>query len=124
MAHALDQALKDKGGLQEDRVQEIYEKYFGFERQAGAVQETGQKIHSTVDEILNSLGEAGRDQSAFGEKLAGFSGKLTQGATGEDAAALVQDILGETQEIMAKNHALEEKLKKSGGVAGELEFDH
>ncbi len=120
VAHALDRALKDKGGLQEDRVQEIYEKYFGFERHAGTIQETGQKVHSKVGEILDSLGEAGRDQSAFGEKLAGFSGKLTQGATGEDAAALVQGILSETHEIMAKNRTLEARLNESSREIDDL----
>ncbi len=66
VVHDMDQALQDEGGLSEARIQEIYEKHFGFERHAGAVQETGQRIRSTVGEILDSLGEAGRDQSAFG----------------------------------------------------------
>ena len=120
VARAVDQALKNEDGLAQDRIQEIYEKHFGFERHAGAVQETGQKIRSMVGEILDSLGEAGRDQSAFGEKLAGFSGKLTEGATGEDAGVLVQGILSETHEILAKNQALEARLNESSREIDDL----
>ena len=110
---AIDETIRDKIPFTAERSREIYERFSGFNEVAGLVQETGHQVREQVDEILASLGQAGRDQSAFGEKLAGFSDQLSEDMSSDAVAGTVGGILQETQDIMAKNAALEAKLEES-----------
>jgi diguanylate cyclase len=113
LVHDVEALLGEGAPPTEARIQEIHGRHFGLEGEAGEIRETSRKIHATVNDILESLGQAGRDQSAFGKKLEGFSGQLSEEISATRATMLVQGILRETQQVMAQNQALESRLSES-----------
>ena len=76
----LDEMLEQNTEFTSERNQEIYETFFGFSEEAGILRETGEQIRSQVMEIMSLIGQAGRDQSAYGEKLEGLSSGLDEQA--------------------------------------------
>jgi diguanylate cyclase len=113
LVHDVKALLSEATPPSEARIQEIHDRHLGPEGEAGEIRETGRKISVTVSDILESLRQAGRDQSAFGAKLEGFSGQLTEEISPAQATMLVQGMLRETQQIMAQNEALESRLSES-----------
>ncbi len=120
MIRALDVLLSNKMEFTPERNHEIHDKYFGFEGEGREIRETTSRLQAAAKDVLEYLGEAGRDQSAYGEKLAGFSGDLAKGAEGTPVAELVREILSETQEIAKKSEALESRLGQSSQQIDEL----
>lgn len=113
LVHDVEALLGEGVPPSEARIQELHGRHFSLEGETGEIRETSRKIHATVNDILESVRQAGRDQSAFGEKLEGFSGQLSKEISGAQSAMLVQGILRETQQIMAQNETLESRLNKS-----------
>ncbi|MHC4983735.1 MAG: GGDEF domain-containing protein [Planctomycetota bacterium] len=120
LTRALDVLLSNKVEFTPERNHEVYDKYFGFEGEGREIRETTSRLQAAVNHVLEYLGEAGRDQSAYGEKLAGFSGDLAKDAGGGQVAELVRGILSETQQIIEKSEALESRLGQSSQQIGEL----
>ena len=120
LTRALDSMLDDKVEFTRERNQEIHEKYFSFEGEGHEIRETTSRLQTAVNNVLGLLGEAGREQSDYGEKLAGFSGELSDSADNEQVAALVRGILSETQQIVEKSQAMESRLGQSTQQIDEL----
>ena len=120
LARALEVLISNKVEFTLERNQEIYDKYFGFDGEGREIRETSARVQAAVTEVLEQLGEAGRDQSAYGDKLAGFSGKLAEVPNSEHIADLVRGILSETRQIVEKSEALENRLGQSSQQIGEL----
>jgi len=120
LTRALDVLLSNKMEFTPERNHEIHDKYFGFEGEGREIRETTSRLQTAVSDVLEYLGDAGRDQSAYGEKLAGFSGDLAKGAESGPVAELVREILSETQQIVKKSEALESRLGQSSQQIDEL----
>jgi len=120
LVQALDALLSDKAEFTEARNTEIYGQYVGFDRENAEIRATSNRLQTAVTEILGNLSAAGRDQSAYGEKLAGFSDKLADGSETGDVADLVKGLLTETRDIVEKNQALENRLGESSQEIDEL----
>jgi diguanylate cyclase len=120
---AIDAAINEKVAFTAERSRELYEQFFGLDQVANVVHETGHQIQEQVGEILASLGEAGRDQSAFGEKLAGITGQMSESMSSDAMSGLVRDVLQETRDIITKNATLESKLENSSREIETLQQD-
>jgi diguanylate cyclase len=120
LTQALEILVSNKMEFTVERNQEIHDTYFGFDTEGSEIRETSERLQSAVGEVLEYLGEAGRDQSAYGEKLEGFSGQLAEDSDTERVADLVRGILSETQEIVEKSQALENRLDQSSQHIDEL----
>ena len=99
---------------------EIYDKYFGLDRENEEVRETSGRIEAAATTILERLGDAGRDTADYGKKLAEFSGDVADWADGGDVRSLVQGILEETHQITEKNQVLESRLGASAKEISQL----
>ena len=114
LVRALEMLLSSKAAFTPERCEEIYQKYIGFERENAELRETVTRLQDLIGQVLELVGSAGKDQSAYGAKLAGISGQLGgAAASGEDVGALVRDILRETNSILEKNRSLESRLGES-----------
>ena len=120
LVRALDVLLSNKVEFTAECNAEIYGKYIGFDRESAEIRATSSRLQSAVTEILGSLNAAGRDQSAYGEKLAGFSDELAGSPDTSDVADLVKGLIAETSEIAQKNQALESRLGESSQEIDEL----
>ncbi len=105
------------------RNEEIYDKYFGFDREGQEIRDTGARIEAAVGVVLQRLGEAGRDTAEYGDKLADFNGDMANSSSSGQVRDLVQGILSETRQIMEKNQELERHLGDSAKQISELR-DH
>ncbi len=121
MVRALDVLLSNKAEFTPERCEEIYQKYIGFERENAELRDTVSRLQGSIGQVLEHLGTAGQEQSAYGAKLAGMSGQLA-GANGSSEAvgALVREILNETKTILQTNKALESRLGESTHEIGQL----
>jgi diguanylate cyclase len=120
LARALDALLSDGAEFTDERIRELYEKYIGADQERAEIREASSRLQSAVGEILGHLGAAGKEQSAYGEMLAGFGDKLSAGGESADVAALVEGVLSETRAIVEKNQALESRLGESSQEIDEL----
>lgn len=120
LVQAIDVLLSNKASFTEERNAEIYGEFIGLDRESEEIRATSSRLQSAVTEILGSLEAAGRDQSAYNEKLAGFSEQLVAGGETGDVAELVKGLLVETREIVEKNQALESRLGESSQEIDDL----
>ncbi len=120
LVRALDVLLSNKTAFTEQRNAEIYGEYIGVDRESAEIRAASSRLQSAVSEILGNLSAAGRDQSAYGEKLAGFSDRLADGGEAGDVADLVKGLLAETSEIIEKNQTLESRLGESSQEIDDL----
>jgi diguanylate cyclase len=120
LKRGLEVLISNKVPFNNLRNEEIFAKYFGSDVEREAVSETSSRIESVAGLILEHLGEAGRNNSDYGEKLAEFSGGLEAGSGKQDLRALVADILAETNQVLEKNRDLERNLGDSAREINDL----
>lgn len=60
--------------------EEIFGRHFGFQSEAAAIRDTGQRISGAIDRILAELEAAGRDGGASGDSLASITKNLADSA--------------------------------------------
>ncbi len=117
LVKTIDAMIADKTEFTFDQNLQIYQKYFGIERQSEEIDSANLRIQSVVDQVLNFVGEARQDTGAFGEKLSGFSDQLASGANIE---TVIESLVEETQKIVEKSHALEQSLNQSSTEIADL----
>ncbi|MDP6691341.1 MAG: GGDEF domain-containing protein [Alphaproteobacteria bacterium] len=88
----------------------------------GQVIAAGEKIVESVGRIDEVLETASSDASAYGDALAEFGEKiLAEG--GEEAQALIAQMLRHTQEMQEQNNLLRDQLAQSSGEIDQLRGD-
>ena len=117
LVQAIDAMIRDKTEFSFDRNLQIYQKFFGLERQSEEIDTANLRIQSVVDRVLNFVGEARQDTGAFGERLSGFSDQLASGA---DIETVIESLVEETQKIVQKSNALEQSLNQSSTEIADL----
>jgi diguanylate cyclase len=80
----------------------------------------GQRLHGLIAQVMQRVGEAGRDHVRYSQELATLSGGLAQAGGAEDVAALIGKILSATQGLLERNQRLEGELSVSTQEIGEL----
>ena len=100
--------------------EEIYARFFGDDREAKAIQEASSQIEASVSRVLQHIDKAGRNSSAYGEKLVSFSQNCEHAAGDEEVGSLVREILLETQQITEMNRALAARMSESSREIADL----
>ncbi len=98
---------------------ELYHRFCETGRHYNLLQETGDRLQSTVDQVMRSIKTATGDADAFGKTLDKYTTELG-GAGGEEMNALFSGLLLETQRMAERNRALEDRLNQSSGEIVEL----
>lgn len=108
------QALESRSdGFSEDLLAELHERFFGTGRQVRLLNETCQRIETTMTHLLGQVGSMSEDAGEYGDKLASFGDALSEGGRALDLHSLVGDILEETRRMQARAALLESGLGDS-----------
>jgi diguanylate cyclase len=109
----VDKIWAEGGAVDGDLSATLFARFFGDGEPGEKIAEAGLAIEAQLEQVLSYLGEASADTSGFGEKLADLSVDLVKGAETGDVGAVVRSILLETQKIVTKSKAMEQKLSES-----------
>jgi diguanylate cyclase len=111
----IDARIAEKKGFGWQANQELFEKYFGTERETTTLRQTGSELTATMGRVLSRLDKAGADASAFGATLEQADGSLETIPVSETSGvhAVVRRLSGATREMVSKSRDLEAELRES-----------
>ena len=120
----LTEALKreiDKGGpVTEDFVEELYDQFFTFKRIQDAVLDTGGAMSRELGAVVKTLEAAERDTAAYGEALAGASGKLDENTDAASFKRMVEGLVQATARMQRRSRDLEKRLQETSQEVDQL----
>lgn len=110
---ALDKQI-ERGELDADHMEEIYEKFFSTTQLSTQVMETGSRITHEIADALDALNRASTTTERYGATLS-VANESLQSATidGEGLKRLVSALTNATQEMSKQNSTLSQKLSRS-----------
>lgn len=110
-----------RGEAIDDQVcEELYDRHFTFQRIQDAVIETGGAMSRELVAVVRSLQAAGRDTAAYGEALAGASGRLGEETDAISLKRMVEGLVTATAQMQKRSHALERKLQETSSEVHQL----
>jgi hypothetical protein len=90
--------LEGRGeGFGEDVLAELHDRFFGTGRQLRLLNETCQRIETTMAQLLSQVGGMSRDATGYGDKLVSFGDALSRQPQSRELRALVGEILDATR---------------------------
>jgi len=100
---------------------ELYSRFCDSQRHLNVVSETGGRLHYAIEQVSRFLKSATGDASEFGKTLDQFSSEMGAAAeNNDDFRAVVSGLIFETQRMIERNHALEDRLNQSSSEMAEL----
>jgi diguanylate cyclase len=99
---------------------DLYERFFGFDRQAQTLQRVSQRIESAVADAIKMLSSAGAEARHYGEALGNTAAGLGSDAEVARIREIVRRVIAETQAMVDRSDVLEKQLSKSTEEIGAL----
>ena len=90
-------------------IEALHEEFFARERQTEVVRQTGEKLSSELNRILQMLANAGRDTSSFADALEKIAARLP---TDGELRKIVDTIVLATRHMEAKTRRLEAEIER------------
>jgi diguanylate cyclase len=117
-------ALEGRGeGFSEDILAELHDRFFGTGRQVRLLNETCQRIETTMAELLSHVGGMTRDATGYAGKLVSFSDALSKQAHTRELRALVGEILDATRQMQRRTLQMEAQLGRTSRQIDGLRTD-
>ena len=113
MTKAIDDLLANGGDWPAEQNERLFKNFVSTETEGRKFTEASVAVEKQIEQILTMMRDASADNSGSSEKLADYSSALSQSSGSEDIAAVVRNILMETQEIVSRSKMLESKLQES-----------
>lgn len=101
----------------------LFEKYFGTERETKGLERIGGDLTQAIGGVIRQIGQAGRESSAFVDRLRDFDGSLRNVAT-DDSEGVQEIVLGliqATQDMASQNRDLQNQLQGSSAQVSKLQ---
>jgi diguanylate cyclase len=101
----------------------LFNKYFGTDREAVALNDIGQSLNATIGTVMAQLSAAGEQAAAFDNRLQSVNGTLNSKGEIEtiDLKEIVAGLMAATEAMSAKNRALENELNSSAERVSHLQ---
>jgi diguanylate cyclase len=119
----LDQMLAQSGPVSPASSMQLYERHFGTEAEAKAIEKIGADLTQALNDIGEQMTNAGEGARQFADALQIADGSLTE--LGENSNVSVQEIISglirATGEMVARNRELEESLQSSSTQVAALQ---
>jgi diguanylate cyclase len=107
-------AMQSRGErFTEDVLTELHDRFFGAGRQVWLLNETCQRIETTMAQLLAQVGGMTRDAGSYGDKLAKFGDALSRQAQAQELHGLVKEILQATRRMQDQAQQLAVHLDDS-----------
>jgi diguanylate cyclase len=117
-------AMQDRSEqFTEEVVAELHDRFFGTGRQVWLLNETCQRIETTMAQLLAQVGGMTHDEASYGDKLAKFGDALSSQAQAQELHRLITDILQATRRIQRQAQQLQAQLGESSRQIDGLRTD-
>lgn len=115
------QAMLDEGRSFTDAVnRSLFDKHFGYEQERNEINKVGGRLEEEMADVAGSLSKAGTDSAKYCERITAIM-KAAQDPSNPDALPdAIGQLVAETNEAVAKNRALEDRLEQSARDVAEL----
>lgn len=116
----IDKAREKKVKLTAERHNEIYLKFFVGGLDGTTPEGWTEKIEAAASQIVQALDTAGTGTEKYGAALTAMTGNLSSVESKSDIAALVGDILSETNTMSGEIQSLQNQIEESQTEIGDL----
>ena len=123
LTRAVNEILNASEGLALTDTDSLYERFFSGVEQERVVTDVGNRMSSTLGNVIRDLETVGLSHNTLNDKLQLFSGDLVESAsTGDTTAAqrLIVKILSETRDVVQQNKVLHGHLAVSASEVQDL----
>ena len=121
LVKAIDVILSNRRELTAAVNEQIYARFFGFDREGAAVRETSAKVEEAIAKVQEFLAEASGNSERYGSRLEAFSGQLNPPpASLAELRVTIAGMVQHTRQITSENRALEARLNSSSETIREL----
>lgn len=120
LRRAMDILISNRQEFTPDICADLYNRFFGLERQAVSLRQISTKIESAVSDAIGMLDSANQDARIYGEVLGETAAKLDGGASATLVREVVNRVIGETRSMIDRSDLLEKQLSQSTAEIGEL----
>ena len=120
LTRTIDGMLRDGTALDAAETDGLFERFFGIDGVVEEVREASTRIEANVNKVVEYLAQASNEASAYGHRIDGLSGELWRTSSTEQIRSLVQTILGETREMVARSRSIETRLGETSGQISDL----
>ncbi|PWE17288.1 GGDEF domain-containing protein [Marinicauda salina] len=110
LCESIEARINEGGEFDEAFLDDLYDRYFTFKRIQDAVIETGGAMSRELGEVVQTLADAKRDTQAYGEALAGASGKLDKTTDQASFKQMVEGLVSATARMQRRSRDLEKRL--------------
>lgn len=100
--------------------EEIHGRFLRAGIENGDLRAAGQRLQGMIAQVMQRIGDAGRDNMRYSQQLATLSDGLAQVSSADDVTSLIGRILAATQDILERQQRLESELSLSTQEIGEL----
>jgi len=113
VVHALDMLKESTKGITDEGCEEIYERFLNDNKQDEQVREAGDKIQEAINDVAGRVTDIQTAASDYNMALENATNKLSSDASAEDIQETLNTVRNNTQDMIARNKALEAELKRS-----------
>jgi diguanylate cyclase len=105
------------------RLAELHERFFGTGRQVRLLDQTCQRIESTMTHLLAMVGGMSEEANVYGDRLESLSHELDDAKPAPDLKVLVGEIVEATRDMLAHARRVETEMIASAGQIEHLRSD-
>ncbi len=123
IVRALDVLVQSGKKITDEACEEIYERFLNDHKQDEQVREAGDKIQEAINDVAGRVTDIQSAASDYNIALENATIKLTSDASAEVIQETLNTVRSNTQDMIARNKALEAELKRSSVEMDSLRKD-
>ncbi|WP_085881678.1 GGDEF domain-containing protein [Oceanibacterium hippocampi] len=112
LKHAVNKLLRSDAEPSRADCLELHSRFLGNHDN---MDETAEQIRVAIEAALSSIGDAGKQNAAFGLRLGSISGDLVDCKDSRSVGSIVASLLRETEKTVRRSRDLEEQLSSASG---------
>jgi diguanylate cyclase len=121
VTRAIDILITAKQEINDDRCQELHQRFLSDSSENERVKQAGDKVQSTIKDVNTIVTNVKAATTKYNTSLTAVSEKLKTNASKEEIETAVKSVMSSTKDMMQQNQALEDQLTKSSTAMRELQ---
>jgi diguanylate cyclase len=121
VTRAIDILLSSKQKIDDERCQELHERFLSDRAQTEEVRKVGDRIQATIKDVTGVVTTVKTVTSRYNETLSGVTDKLSDSMDQTQLEKLLHEIVENTQLMIHENEKLEQQLTRSSSEIEELQ---
>lgn len=118
---AIDILIANKQKINDQRCEELYQRFLSEEREENAIRKAGDQIHNTIQNVSGVVRDVKSATSEYSDRLGGMSSQIEGVKDAGQLKSLLKNMMDDTNNMIAQNHKLEQQLDHSSQIMEELQ---